>query len=482
MRKITVYITCLLILLSFSHLIAQKPDRSNPPTPGPIPGFKIPQYETLELSNGLPVLLLEKHDIPLVQVSLVIKGGAVFDSDKSGLSNLTVDMLDESVDTLDALQFADAVSFLGADLSTDAGRHTAVISLNTPVSRLTRALELMSGVLLRPVFKEEDLERLRIDRLTQMRQWRQEARDIAGIQYSQALYGKEHPYGIPLLGSEKVLKSLEIDDLKTFHNTYFKPNNSMLVIVGDITKNDIIPQLEQVLSDWKPKNVPTQSLFPVRQVEKRHIYLVDKPGAPQSEIRIGRIGVERTNPDYFPIVVMNTILGGSFTSRLNQNLREEHGYSYGARSSFSFRPDPGPFTAYAAVHTDVTKEALMEFMKELNGILERVSDEELDRAKKYVALRYPSRFQTISGTANQLVEKMIYALPDDYFDHYVENILSVTKEDVNRVARKYIKPEAMVIVIVGDREKILEGVKSLSLGEISTMTIEDVLGSLPEIK
>jgi predicted Zn-dependent peptidase len=430
----------------------------------------------------LPVLLLEKHDIPLVQVSLIIHGGSVFDSDKSGLSNLTVDLLDESVDTLDALQFADAVSFLGADLLTSAGRHTAVISLNTPVSRLTRALELMSGVLLRPVFNQEDLDRIRIDRLTQMRQWHQEARDIAGIQYAQALYGKEHPYGIPLLGNEEVLKSLKIDDLKTFHNTYFKPNNSMLVIVGDITKNDIISQLEQVFSDWKPEDIPTQTLPPSQQVEKIRIYLVDKPGAPQSEIRIGRIGVERTNPDYFPIVVMNTILGGSFASRLNQNLREEHGYTYGARSSFSFRPIPGPFTASAAVHTDVTKEALMEFMKELNGILERVSDEELDRAKKFVALRYPSRFQTISSTANQLVEKMVYALPDDYFNHYVENILSVTKEDVNRVARKYIKPEDMIIVIVGDREKIFEGVKSLSLGEISTMTIEDVLGSLPEIK
>lgn len=228
--------------------------------------------------------------------------------------------------------------------------------------------------------------------------------------------------------------------------------------------------------------IPKSNWSQAKQVKKRQIYLVDRPEAAQSEIRIGRIGVPRLTENYYEILVMNTILGGSFASRLNQNLREEHGYSYGARSSFSFRPLAGPFIAGAAVQSAVTDKALVEFMKELNGILEPVTDQELTRAKNYVALRFPENFQTVSRIANQLTQMVTYNLPDDYFNNYVKRVLSVTKEDVQRVAKKYLDPEKVAIIVVGDQKKIEKGVRDLNLGQVNAMTIEDVLGKAPVIE
>ena len=208
---------------------------------------------------------------------------------------------------------------------------------------------------------------------------------------------------------------------------------------------------------------------------------MDKPGAAQSEIRIGRIGVPRLTDDYYALVVMNTILGGSFTSRLNQNLREDKGYTYGAGSYFDFAQLAGPFQASSAVQTAVTDAALTEFMKELNGILEPVPAEELERAKNFVALRFPSRFQTVAGIAGQLTQLELYDLPDGYFNEYVERILGITQADVRRVAQKYIVPDQMAVIVVGDRATIEEGIRALELGPINNLTIEDVLGRTPEI-
>ena len=217
----------------------------------------------------------------------------------------------------------------------------------------------------------------------------------------------------------------------------------------------------------------------VEQVSKRGIFVVDKPGAPQTEIRLGRIGVPRTTPDYFAITVMNTILGGSFTSRLNNNLREQHGYTYGAGSSFDFRPLPGPFLAYAAVQTAVTDKALTEFINELKRIREPVSEQELARAKNYVALSYPAEFQTVGQIAGQLEELVMFDLPDSYFNTYVKNILAVTREDVQRVARQYIDPDRISIVLVGDSKTIEGPVSALKLGPTVHETIDDVLGKAP---
>jgi predicted Zn-dependent peptidase len=219
----------------------------------------------------------------------------------------------------------------------------------------------------------------------------------------------------------------------------------------------------------------------VNEPAARQIYLVDKTDAPQSQIRIGRIGVPRSTPDYFPIQVMNTILGGSFSSRLNLNLREKHGYTYGAGSSFDMRASAGPFSASAGVQTDKTVDALKEFFNELNGILQPVPADELSRAKNYVALHFPSAFETTGDVSRRLEDMLVYRLPEDYFAKYVQNIQAVTADDVQRVARKYIVPGRFAVVVVGDRKKIEPAIRALNLGEIKVLTIDEVFGPAPTL-
>jgi len=250
-------------------------------------------------------------------------------------------------------------------------------------------------------------------------------------------------------------------------------------VVGDVTVKTVLPKLEKAFGNWKNVTPSTVSLPKINQVSGRRVILVDKPGAPQSEIRIGRIGVPRMTDDYYALTVMNTILGGSFSSRLNQNLREKHGYTYGAGTRFDFRPLPGPFLASAAVQTAVTDSSLIEFFKELRGILELVPQQELDRARNYVALSFPGEFQSVAEISSHLEELVIYGLPDDYFNGYIGHILAVTQADVQRVARKYLDPEKVEIVVVGDRAQIEKNIEALKLGPITVMSIEDVLGKAP---
>src|SRR5207249_768016 len=238
--------------------------------------------------------------------------------------------------------------------------------------------------------------------------------------------------------------------------------------VGDVTMDKALPLLESSFGGWKPAasaSAPAR-LPEAQEPAARQIYLVDKPGAPQSQIRIGWIGVPRSTPDYFPIQVMNTILGGSFSSRLNMNLREEHGYTYGAGSSFDMRASAGLFVASAGVQTDKTADALKEFFKELGNIRQAVPAEELARAKNYVALRYPSAFETTGDVSRRLEDAIVYHLPDDYFSKYVQNIQAVTAADVQRAAQKYVQPDRFAVVVVGDRSKIEAPIRALNLGAI----------------
>jgi zinc protease len=241
-----------------------------------------------------------------------------------------------------------------------------------------------------------------------------------------------------------------------------------------------MPLLERSFGAWKASGTAAvEKLPPTEQPPARQIYLIDKPGAPQSQIRIGRVGVPRATADYFPIQVLNTILGGSFTSRLNNNLREVHGYTYGASSNFDMRADAGPFYAAAGVQTDKTADALKEFFNELTAIQKPVPAEELARAKNYVSLRYPSAFETTGDVSRRLEDALVYKLPDDYFAKYVQNIQAVTAADVQRAAQKYITADRLAVVIVGDLKAIEPSVRALNLGPIKVMTIDDVFGPKP---
>jgi len=471
-----------LVVLSFISGISygQTVDRSKPPEIGPAPSLQLPPIQHLQLSNGLKVVLLEKHNLPLCQIELFVRAGSAADAvEKSGLASMAADMMEQGAGNRNALQFADAIDFLGASISAFSGWHTAGVVLHTPTSKLDSALALFADVALRPMFPADELERQRKERLTTLVQWHDEPAAIASIIFNKTLFGDKHPYGIPTMGKEKSIRSLTIDDLKHYHARYFHPNNATLIVVGDIDKKTILPKLEAAFGSWKDGEVSKSSLPVAAQVLEKKIYLVDKPGAAQSEIRIGRIGVERKTADYFALQVMNTILGGSFTSRLNQNLREQHGYAYGAGSGFEYRLFPGPFSARAAVQTNVTDKALVEFMKELRGMLVPVSDQELARAKNYLTLRYPENFESVAQVADRLADVDFYNLPDEYFNNYTKNILSVTKEDVERVAKKYLEPEKLAIVVVGDRAMIEKGITDLNLAPMQILTIDDVLGPMP---
>src|ERR1051326_6477464 len=369
------------IMLSvvFSLLaVAQKPDRTKPPELGPAPSLRLPKIQHLKLSNGLPVVLLEKHDLPLVQGELVVKSGAVDDRlDQQGRASLAAAMMEEGAGTRNSLELADAIDYLGANISAFAGQHTSGVIMHTPLSKLDWAMALFADMALRPQFPAEELERQREELFTTLIQWHDEPGAIASSLFNKTLFGPDHPYGISTIGNEKTIRGFQVADLKSFHSTYFHSNNATLIVVGDVTASNILPKLESAFGGWKSSVKPEVTVPTVKQVEKRQVYLADKPGAAQSEIRIGRIGVDRMTEDYYALVVMNSILGGSFTSRLNHNLPAEQGAPYGAGSSFDFRPLPGAFSARAAVQTNVTDKALVEFMKELNGILLPVPDTEL---------------------------------------------------------------------------------------------------------
>ena len=464
-----------------ARLFAQV-DRSGPPKMGPPPSLNLPPIRHLALSNGIKVLLMEKHAVPLVQVNLVIRAGAFMDPEgKSGLAGMTASMLTEGAGSRSSLEFADAVDYLGADISAASGFSVTGITLHTPVAKLDSALALLADVTRRPRFPAEELVRLRKERLTTLIEWRDEPRALASVLFNRTLYG-DHPYGRITSGTAASLSAMTTEDIKKFHDSYMVPGSTTIIVVGDVTGEEMLLKLESAFGDWKGDPAPAPPVPPISQLKEKSLIFVDKPGAAQSVIQIGRVGAPRMTEDYYAIVVMNTILGGSFTSRLNMNLREKHGYSYGAGSRFDFRPLPGPFVAAASVQTAVTDKSLLEFVNELKGILEPAPPADVERAKNYVALGYPADFQSVGQIAGRIEDLVIYGLPDDYFNNFTRNILAVTPADVQRVAKKYINIDNLAFVVVGDRKEVGEKVASLKIAPAKFLTVDDILGPAPSIE
>jgi predicted Zn-dependent peptidase len=419
--------------------------------------------------------------VPLVQANLVVFAGSGDDSaGKFGVASMTAAMLDEGAGSRSALEIADAVDFLGANLTTGGNFDESVVRLNVPVLRLGDALPLMADVALRPTFPQQDLDRLRQERLTALLQARDDPQAIAPRAFQRIVFGAMHRYGTSANGTETTLKSFTPMDLRAFHDAFYQPSNATLVVVGDIRTDEVMPMLEKSFGVWKNAAAVRRAVVPTApQLTTGQIYLVDKPGAAQSVIQIGWVGVPRSTPDYFRIQVTNTILGGSFSSRLNQNLREEHGYAYGAGSGFDMRLSAGTFVARAAVQTDKTADALHEFFNELNAIgAKPVSDAELTRGKNYVALGFPAQFETMGDLSRQIEDLIVYKLPDDYYQRYVPEILKVTAADVQKTAATYIQPSKFAVVVVGDRKTIEAGIRALKLPQsIRVMSVEEALGS-----
>ncbi len=470
--------TALLVAVSLPLGAQQRPDRTTPPAPGPTPALTLPAPQKFTLANGLRVWLLEQHEVPLVQANLVVLSGASADvPGQFGAAAMTAAMLDEGAAGKAALAIADEVEFLGATLSTSASFDASAVRLSTPAAKLGDALGLMAAVALTPDFPADELERLRTERLTGLLQARDDPASLVGLAFPRLLFGPEHRYGTSAGGTETSLKALGVAELKTFHRSHYRPDNAVLIVVGDTTPAALRPLVEARFGAWKADG-PAATPFPVRaspQPGKRQIFLVDKPGAAQSQIRIGLVGVPRSTPDYIALDVLNTVLGGSFTSRLNTNLREKNGYSYGAASRFDMRRAAGPFFATAGVQTDKTAEALKEFFNELNAILRPVPDDELARFKNYAALGFAGEFETSSQLAGKLEEVAVYGLPDDVFSKYVGAVQAVTSADLTRVAKQYLLLDRMAVVVVGDRATIEAPIRAAGLGPVTLVPIADVM-------
>jgi zinc protease len=469
-------------LLVASALFAQAPDRSKPPALGPAPALTLPAVQKRQLSNGLPVWLVELHEVPVAQVNLLVLSGTGDDpAGKFGIASLTAAMLAEGAGSRSSLEIADAIEFLGADLGASSGVDSIALRLHAPVARLSEALPIMADVALRPTFPADELDRLRQQRLTGLIQARDDPSSVASLAFSRVLFGPSHRFGTATMGTASTIQTFTVEDVRASYTSTYRPDNAALIVVGDITPDQALPLLEASFGGWKAQGpAPVRAKLPdVAQPKARRVYLVDKPGAPQSQVRIGWIGVARSTTDYFPLQVLNTILGGAFTSRLNMNLREEHGYSYGAASSFDMRSTAGPFSAMAGVQTDKTKEALEEFFNELNGMLKPIPADELERSKNYVALRFPAGFETTGDISRRLEEAVTYRLPDDYFSNYVQRIQAVNAADVQRVAKQYLDPSRFAVVVVGDLKTVEPAIKSLKLGAVETLGIDDVFGPAP---
>jgi predicted Zn-dependent peptidase len=449
-------------------------DRSKPPELGPPPRVALPPIVTRALPNGLKLLIVEQHELPLADFVLLVGSGSTTDpAGKTGVANLTSAMLREGTATRKSLEIADQIAFLGINLSPSSSWESSTLSLHTPTAQLDSALALFADVALHPSFPANEFERIRKSRLTDLIRLKDQGPAIANLAFPAIIYGSGHPYGAATLGTEASVKSLSVADLQNYYQANFKPNNSTLIIVGDVNPGQIEQKINAVLGGWQRGDVPPLNYADPPKAGTTTIYLIDKPGAAQSSFRIGSVGVPRSTKDYFSLLVMNTILGGSFTSRLNQNLRETRGYTYGAGSRFDMRRAAGPFSASAEIVAAKTDSALLEFMKELNGIRQAVPADELSRAKRFLQLQLPGNFETTQDIAFQMIPVALYGLPLDYYNNYVQNIEAVTQADVARVAQQYINPGSLAVVIVGDRKSIEPALKAINVAPI---VIRDMSG------
>ncbi|HYH80200.1 MAG TPA: pitrilysin family protein [Longimicrobium sp.] len=447
---------------------AQDSYPTTPPRLGPAPAVNPPVPVQRTLANGMKVMFVRQPELPVVSAALVIRGAGTTQDPAAlpGLASFTASMLDEGAAGKSSLQIADALDLLGANLSTSAAWDAAYVNLYVLRKNFPAALRIMSDVVVRPDFPVNEVQRVRDERVTSLTRAKDEPQAIAANAFSSLVYGAQHPYG--RFATVEGTRTLDRARVQAFHGAAYRPENATLILVGDVDAA-LQAQVEQAFGAWRATGTApaAEGSLADPQIGATTIYLVDKPGAAQSEIRIGHPGVRRNTPDFFALQVLNTMLGGSFTSRLNTNLRETHAWTYGAQSSFSMRQAAGPFTEQAGVVTAKTDSALVEFFSELNRIrTQPIPAEELEKAKRYVALGFPGDFETTQDVAARFSNLVTYGIEPSFFGSYVPGIMGVTADDVKRVANQYVRPGNSVVVVVGDRATIEAGIRALNLGPV----------------
>jgi zinc protease len=445
--------------------------RKSMPKPSEPPVASFPKIQRATLSNGLKIALAERHSIPVVTFNMLFDAGYAADQfGLPGTANLAMNMLDEGTKSRDALQLSEELALLGANLNTSSGLDLSTVGLNALKSNLDASLLLFADVILNPSFPSDELSR-------------QQKQTIAGIQREKSqpmsmglrvlpkfLYGEGHAYANPLTGSgtEESVKKLTRDAIVQYHQTWLKPNNATLVIVGDIRMDEVKPKLEKIFAGWKPGEVPKKNIGMVAGPQKSVVYLIDKPGAQQSVVLAGQLAPLKNTPEDIAIEAMNTILGGAFTSRINMNIREEKHWSYGARTMLAGARGQRPYLAYAPVQSDKTTETMVEIKKEITDIMASrpASENELLKVQNSLTLALPGSWETISAVGGSINTIVNYNLPDDYYGTYPQKIRALNTSSITDAAKSLLKPDKLVWVIIGDRKSIESKIRDLGFGNL----------------
>lgn len=447
--------------------------RDSPPAPGPIRPLDFPRVVRRRLDNGLSVLTARHGDLPLVTAELVIDAGAAGDpARKAGLAHLTVAALEAGTRRFSAEALAWELERLGIELDGEATWDAAMVRITVPRDQLEPALDLFAEVVRHPSFAADEVERMRDEQLASLLQRTKEPRALASDMAARFIFAPDVPYARPLIGTTASVEGLSAEDVRAFYDAHYLPGASSLIFVGDIDADAARTLADRHFGDWPAGQPDVPEFDVVPGIEERTIFVVDRPGAVQSEIRIGDVGVARHHEDYFPLVVMNTILGGAFTSRLNMSLRERHGFTYGARSGFAFRRRPGPFVVQAAVATEVTARAVEEALAEIRALrTDGATEQEVAAARDYLRGVLPLQLQTTDQLASRLADIVVFDLPDDYYDRYRDRIAAVSADDVQRVAREHLRIDRLAIVVVGDAERIAPDLEALGTGPVEVHQI-----------
>lgn len=468
------------LLLSPAPLVAQQGgfDRTKAPALAPSPALVVPTVKRVRLDNGVGLLVVEQRELPLVHITLQLAGGGRLDRDQPGLATFVATMIREGAGARDANALQAELAYLGASLSAGADWDNTSVTLRVARRNLEPALDLMADVVMRPRFAGADVRRQRDLRLAGLLQQRDQPRALGSLAFNGLLFPAGHPYNKSLGGDSASTASLDSATVRTFHAGAYRPARATFTVVGDISDAEARTLLERRFGPWRAagaERTPAPVLVNALRSTSRRVYLVDKPGAAQSVIMIGTPGLERTTPDYAAIQVMNTILGGSFSSRLMSNLRETKGYTYGAGSSFQWRPLPGAFMTSADVRTNVTDSSLVEFFKEMRLLRDSlVGADELARAKAYLALGVPGDLESTAQIAGQITGLAAFNLPLSWLQEYVTQVNAVTATDVQRVARRLLPLDVATIVVVGDLAQIRAGIERLNLGPITVIDVAEL--------
>jgi predicted Zn-dependent peptidase len=457
-------------------------DRTKIPPAGRTPALRVPTWTRSTLANGAELIVSERHELPLVSFSMTILGGSAQDEapNRRGLAGLTAAMLSEGTKTRDGEALSNALQMLGTTVGVGIGAESGSMSFVSTSGKFGATLDILADMLLNSTFPADALERLRAQRLVSLTQARSQPGSIARNVFPMTIYGAAHPFGS--VATEATLKAITRDDVVALHKAYFQPGRAVIIVTGDVAAATVKATVEKALAAWPAGGSrPTFAYPSLPKPAATAIYLVDKPGAAQSTFAIGLPGPARHTKDYYALQVMNTMLGGLFQSRLNANIREEKGLSYGVGSSFGFGHGPGAFRAGGDIISAKSDVALSEFMKELRGIggARPVTDEELKTAKDALVQSLPEEFASISGINGSIRELVVDGLPDTYYHQFGAAVGAVTAADVVRVARQYIDLDHLAIVIVGDRATIEGPLKATGIAPIVNLDID---GNVVKVK